>query len=348
MQTETSMRGVLKSLLQFLLGMGIIALAGFLVFILRPKSNPPDDWKTAIPPNDVMALVEFQGAIWSGGKDGLYRIDPDNGDVLEQVEVENGPNFRFTRALLVDQGRRDLWVGHLHGLSRFDGQSWQTFRAADGLSDDQVLSLTLDPQRNLWIGTRSGLSILDQAREQISPPLGESPQRPISVLFFDQRDNLWAGNGFSMEGGLYQYDGEQWETFGTEQGLAHPMVNSILQTPEGQLWFGTGLASQGGLSIREGKTWQTITEADGLAGGKVRYLFRDQDGVYWVGSEYYGIVRMGSDGWQTFTPDYGLAGWEVKAMLQDSAGNLWLGTENGLTRISQSAWQDLDNFSFDE
>ena len=32
---------------------------------------------------------------------------------------------------------------------------------------------------------------------------------------------------------------------------------------------------------------------------------------------------------------------EVKDMLQDSAENLWLGTENGLTRFSSQAWQDL-------
>jgi ligand-binding sensor domain-containing protein len=348
MQAEKTPRGVLKTWLQFTLGMGLIALAGFAVFILRPRPDLPQGWKTIIPPNDVMALVEYQGSIWSGGKDGIYRLDPTSGEVLAKIEAAGGPDFRFTYALLVGKQAVDLWVGHLNGLSHFDGESWQTYTQVDGLSDDQVLSLAHSPNGVLWIGTRAGLSIYDPAEEQISPLSTEAPQTAISVLFFDPQGNLWAGNGFTKEGGLFKFNGHLWESLGIEQGLAHPMVSSILSTLDGELWFGTGLGALGGLSIMDEQIWRTITEQDGLAGGKVRYLFQDQNGVFWVGSEYYGIVRMAQAGWQTLSPDIGLAGWEVKAMLQDSGGNLWLGTENGLTRISHAAWQDLDSIPFME
>jgi ligand-binding sensor domain-containing protein len=348
MPAENSPRAALKSWLQFLLGMGVIALAGLAVFILRPKANLPPGWMTVIPPNDVMALVEYQGSIWSGGKDGLYQLDRSSGELLAKVEVDDGPDFRFTYALLVGKQGHDLWVGHLNGLSHFDGENWQTYTHDDGLSNEQVLSLAHNPNGELWIGTRTGLSRYDPAGEQISPLSSEAPQTAISVLFFNPGGNLWAGNGFSKEGGLFKYDGHHWESLGIEQGLAHPMVSSILNTHDGELWFGTGLGALGGLSIMDGQTWRTLTEESGLAGGKVRYIFQDQAGVFWVGSEYYGIVRMAQAGWQTLTPDHGLAGWEVKAMLQDLDGNLWLGTENGLTRISHAAWQNLDALDFSE
>ena len=93
-----------------------------------------------------------------------------------------------------------------------------------------------------------------------------------------------------------------------------------------------------------GTNWeidQRLSQDDGLAGEKVRSIFEDQNGTLWFGSEYDGIALNDGQSWRIFTPKTGLAGWEVKDMLQDSAENLWLGTENGLTRLSSQAWQDL-------
>lgn len=338
MLSENTSRSTLKSGLQFLLGVGIVAGIGLAIFILRPQPDLPKGWLEIVPPSDVMALAEFHGEIWAGGKDGLYRIDPLTGTILEKVEVADGPRFKFTYALLVVENGDMLWVGHNRGLSRYDGQSWQTLTLADGLSDDQVLSFASAPDQGLWIGTRAGLSFYDHAREEFSPQSAGAPQTSISVLFIDDQEILWAGNGYSTKGGLFRFDGHNWESLGVEDGLPHHMVNSILQTTDGELWFGTGFSQMGGIAIFDGQGWKSIKKDAGLAGHKVRYLFQERAGVIWAGSEYDGIVRMNKPGWQTFTPENGLAGWEVKAMLEDTAGNLWLGTENGLTRIKAGAW----------
>lgn len=345
MPPEKSGLTALKSWLQFIVGMAIIALLGFSFLRLRSRPDLRSGWLAIVPPNDVMALVEYQGAVWSGGKDGLYRLDLASGKLLEQIVVEEGPDFRFTKALLVSEDGTGLWVGHLHGLSYFNGITWQTYTRANGLADDHVLALAHHPAAGLWIGTQAGLSFYDPAQGEISVIAEESTQTAISVLFIDRQANLWAGDGYTKEGGLFKYDGSHWASLGVKDGLVHPRVNVILETDDGWLWYGTGFSALGGLSIYDGQAWQTITKEDGLAGEKVRYLFQDAADVIWVGSEYNGIVRMGDLGWQTFTPENGLVGWEIKAMLQDSLGNLWLGTENGLTRISHKAWLALDDFS---
>ncbi len=98
-----------KSLLQFFLGIGLAAAAGGAVWMLRPRPEIPPGWQIVRPPTDVMALALYQDALWSGGKDGVVRIDPVSGSLLETVEVE-GKGFRFVTSLLAPHDGT-LWVG---------------------------------------------------------------------------------------------------------------------------------------------------------------------------------------------------------------------------------------------
>ncbi len=77
-----------------------------------------------------------------------------------------------------------------------------------------------------------------------------------------------------------------------------------------------------------------MTKADGLPGEKARSIFEDSSGRMWLGSEYDGVVAMGSGGKRLLTPKQGLSGWEVKEMVEER-GVLWLATEAGVTRIER-------------
>jgi ligand-binding sensor domain-containing protein len=327
------------STVQFFAGLAIVALIGFAAFNFWPRADPPPGWQTIRPPYDVMALAEFNGHIWAGGRDGLLAIDRQTGRPLEKISDEL--DFKYVTALLVTNAGGTLWVGHMDGLSQLNTDGWKTYGQDDGLPDNRILSLAEDRATNLWIGTRSGIARWSKGEFQAPSegyPLGSEP---VSVIYADSGGRLWFGNGYSTSGGLARYDGARWRSYSTEDGLAHHMVNAILEDEKGWLWFGTGFSSLGGASIYDGQSWRTITKEDGLAGEKVRSLFLDSASSLWVGSEYDGIALQEEGGWRIYTPDDGLAGWEVKAMLQDSQDNLWLGTEGGLTRIGSSAWRNL-------
>ncbi len=67
----------------------------------------------------------------------------------------------------------------------------------------------------------------------------------MSSIVEERGGNLW----FGTWEGVSRYDGEQFVTFTTEDGLAHNRVYCILQDGEGNLWFGT----QGGVGWQEGE-----------------------------------------------------------------------------------------------
>lgn len=339
MPAKPTTRRRLKSLAQLISGVALVALVGLLARFLMARPATPG-WITIHPPRDVNALVIYQDQLWSGGKDGLYQIDLESGVVLQKLTPASGPDFSFTTSLVLTPDEKQLWIGHQGGVSSFDGTSWEHYTEEQGLPDNQVLALLYHPGRGMWVATTRGLVELDPETGQISLPPFKQTRGAFSVLYLDSQDVLYAGNGYSKEGGLLSYDGENWQEITPEDGLAHPMVNAILETDDGKLYFGTGFSNQGGLTIKSGESWASIAKEDGLAGNKVRYLFQDQNGTLWVGSEFEGIAVQGQE-WTVLTPQEGLAGWEVKAMLQDQAGRLWLGTENGLSRVDQDTWWEI-------
>lgn len=328
-----------KSAFQFLIGIAVIVMIGILAFTLWPRPQVPPGWTIIRPPQDVMAVVEFEDAIWAGGRDGLALIDRESGELVREIEINGG--LDFVTSLLIDPDGKTLWIGHLNGLSRLAGDTWKTYTTEDGLLNDRVFSLGWDSEGILWVGTDKGVMWFDGVEFHPAPGQAEVLQGPVSVIHQDRMDRLWFGNGQTTDGGLVMFDGEHWHEFTVENGLVHNMVNAILEDSDGLVWIGTGFANLGGLSLFDGTKMLSFTVEGGLAGPKVRSLYLDGVGNLWAGSEYDGVALVTPSGTKYFTPDDGLSGWEIKSMLQDSEMNLWLGTENGLTKIDQEAWMEL-------
>ena len=78
---------------------------------------------------------------------------------LEAIDVAYNPNYIV--ALEVDNDGA-VWCGTWGGgLSRFDGESWETYTVADGLPGNHVFMLHVDPEGQLWVGTSNGLARYD-------------------------------------------------------------------------------------------------------------------------------------------------------------------------------------------
>lgn len=332
------MRQFWKPAVQFLSGVLLVAGLSGLILILRPRPVAPEGWQIIRPPVDVAALVWYDGAVWAGGRDGLVRIDPASGVLLEDVRIE-GNALRFVYALLVTR-EGDLWVGHAQGVHLFRGGRWERLSSVGDTPLVRVYALLQTRNGAIWIGTETGLIRLHHAQAIIFTRDDGLASNVVSVLFEDSRGVLWAGNGMTMEGGLSAWDGTTWRAYDCP---VHPMINAIIEDHNGVLWFGAGFAARGGISRFDRTTWSVITRADGLAGDKVRSLFQDADGGIWAGSEYDGVAHLTDSGWEVFDADDGFSGAEIKAIMQTSDRDMWFGTDNGITRIRASFFEQRAN-----
>src|SRR5689334_2189533 len=69
----------------------------------------------------------------------------------ENFTTTNGLPDNHVFCVLVDGHR--IWAGTEGGLGLYEGGAWKSFRVADGLAHQAVLSLALDKRTgDLWVG----------------------------------------------------------------------------------------------------------------------------------------------------------------------------------------------------
>ena len=218
---------------------------------------------------------------------------------------------------ILEDRQGQLWVGsgHLYnnpagaGLSRYDGQNWTTYTTADGLVSDTVLSLAEDRQGQLWIGTDKGGNRLDGAR---FAPVAPLQGKTILTIAADLHGHLWFGTSFD---GIRRYDGQNWTTYTTADGLTNDQVCAIEPDQMGNLWFGT----VSGASCYQQGTWAHFTTADGLAHNGVLSTLEDRQGNLWFGT-FRGVSRYDGTAFTRLEP---LTDWRVWSIMADRQGQLW-------------------------
>lgn len=331
---------------------GLLASAAFVFwgfFILIRKTQSENDqpsqgeWQIIRPPFDVSAIAMQDGIVWAGGKDGLYWLDQNSTQPVE--EFAPGQNLELVRALLVDAAGI-LWVGHQNGLSRYKDGEWRTFTISDGLPDNRVNVITLDQKDRMWVGTWGGVAILeDDSWSSVSQADGLLDNM-VNVILHGQNGGIWFGSYVAPRGGLSYLKDDHWEYFDTSNGLPHNNITCLEETESGDIWVGTGLFDRGGAVAFQTseivpKIVQRLSIENGLAGEKVRSIFEDRDGVLWIGSEYDGLVLMSGNKFLKISLEDGLSHPEIKTIIQDERGNIWLGTRDGITRIPADALREL-------
>ncbi|MCU0241869.1 MAG: transcriptional regulator [Vicinamibacteria bacterium] len=306
--------------------------------VARPRPLP-QGWQVIRPPDDVFALAVDGSALWAGGRDGVFSIDRATGRVLGRL-VAPAP-LLYVRALLREPGQ-GLWIGHQAGLTLYDGASFRTYTARDGLPNAAITSLLIDRRGRLWVGTFAGAAVREGAGYRILTERDGLLDRMVNVMLEDRRGGIWLGSYTAPKGGLTWIDDERRATFSTQSGLPHNNINALVVIDESTIWAATGFYDRGGAAELkfEGGHWRvarTYNKKDGLAGDKARSLFQGRDGTLWCGSEYDGIAYRRGGAWRVLTEQDSLSNNEVRALAQDPEGTLWLGTRSGLTRLSAEA-----------
>ncbi len=147
-------------------------------------------------------------------------------------------------------------------------------------------------------------------------------QLVAQAVFQDRDGYIWIGT----QAGLNRYDGNQFEIFSIQQGLANDWINAITQDSTGRIWIGTN----GGLSSwlpDEGFTNYNI--AYGLINTRVYSVVIDAKGGKWCGTNM-GLCYWNGPESYTFIEKLGPPETKINTILLDHTNRLWIGTDAGL------------------
>jgi PAS domain S-box-containing protein len=259
-----------------------------------------------------------------------------------------------------------LWMGTYGGLARFNGRSFRTTTAQDGLTSNTVLDIVSDAAGRLHVATGGGGACV-VATDAISciDTGGGLPDNHVNRILVDEDGARWIGTS----GGLVLVrDGEVIRTWADEgDGLPSPEILSLARDDRGLLWAGTA----DGLARMENRRFEEVGR-DGLAGRRVtallvstrgllvgtnRGLFvvaeggvrpvedpslpesvwvtdiaAGQDGTVWIAT-LSGAIRWNAAGMKRLTTREGLSNDAVNRVLVDREGSVWFATETGANQL---------------
>lgn len=216
------------------------------------------------------------------------------------LSMENGLANNSVYCTIQDRAGL-MWFGTFGGLSRYDGESFVTYRPHQGaggagfLAASVVFSLLEDSQGRLWVGTDGG---------------GLARYKPDTDSFEVFRANS-----------------------AKEGSLTSDRVLALAEDRKGAIWVGLGDGTLGIFDYST-KTFKAIRPASAES-SPIRCILVDAWGVVWAGTEGSGLLRYdaASGNFETFRHNPGnknsIASNIVRSLLEDSEGRIWAGLGGG-------------------
>jgi signal transduction histidine kinase/ligand-binding sensor domain-containing protein len=332
-----------------------------------------DSWTTenGLPQVSVNSICQTRdGFIWMTTFGGLVRYD---GLRFQTFTTGNTKGLRTGRFIqLKEDGEGNLWIStEGQGVTRYRDGVFTTFTTENGLPDNNVLLLDLDPSGTLiletenrilkWDGdkfidypsmpnephirpllrTRGGTWYLQNSRLQkfkdgdllVDFPTGLDVPR----MFEDSSGREWIADGGKNL--LVTFKDGELVTHTAQEGFPEIRLGTAVESRTGQLWFG----SDRGLFLFEQEKFTRFTTDDGLVRGMINALYEDREGTLWVGTTG-GLSKLTRRTVTPYSTNDGLANDNVYPIYEDHSGKIWIGSWAGLTVYENGAFKKIEAF----
>lgn len=244
--------------------------------------------------------VDNHGAAWIGDDTGLYRFENDSVTKLDTGSAVADENFG--KVCLFSKTGEKIWSSSSgKGLQEFQNGKFHVYTVADGLVDNEILSLTEDRSGRLWIASKSGLgSFLDGVFTNFTTANGLTNNH-VRDVYEDVDGTLWIG---TYGGGISRYRDGKFASITSENGLPENIASRILLDDRDNFWV---LGNRGVYSVNrnslnsfaDGNTKAVYCNVYGIAdgmktsegnGGNQSAGWKTSDGKLWFAMIEGGII----------------------------------------------------------
>ncbi|MFM7900511.1 MAG: two-component regulator propeller domain-containing protein, partial [Bacteroidota bacterium] len=305
--------------------------------------------------DNAIVTSTFNNGLAIFSKNGFQRINTS----------ENLPSNIVKSAIIDREGI--YWIGTWSGLCKWNSEKFTQYTHENGLSNNNLLSLSADPNNGVYFGTLTGG--LNKLSDGVISSIGSDEglgNLSIWCQYTDTDGQIWIGtesgpamldpltkkttfpylelnylNVFSInrnlngelllgtEDGLFVYpkSGES-RKIGVKDGLPDGPVKSIISDAGGRIWIGTGK----GLFISENGITIDANKKFGLQPAPITSISFGSEKTIIVCSNGSGchIINPNGNLIQTLDENLGLSNNVCLSAFVDSRQRLWIGTSSGV------------------
>ena len=253
----------------------------------------------------VSMLVDRDGFLWVGSREGLFRYDgydtlaylPDttDPDAISDIDIRH----------IYEDSSGNIWVGtNTGGLNRLDPDTGKFVHyrhdSSDpgSLADDSVYGIVEGPDGALWVGTQKGLGRLDRATGRFELFVHD-PNDPGSLphdwtyrLYFGPGGTFWIG---TIGGGIARWNpvAGNFSRFDIAALTGGPEgrndVFAILEEGSGTVWLGT---REGLVRLDPASNRAEAVDLGEQSGYRpvITSMLADREGRLWLGTMVRGVL----------------------------------------------------------
>jgi ligand-binding sensor domain-containing protein/two-component sensor histidine kinase len=293
------------------------------VFLFSNKKLIPLTNNYSMPKSLVISsmFVDNDKSIWLSTKQGTYRLR-DNGTTTH-FNKNNG--LPFEDAKIVFQDKEDnIWIGTDGGglLKFYSKQEFVTFKKADGLPSEQIMSI-VQRGKEIWFSTYTEGVFKKEGENYYHYTTNNGlPNNTVWASAIDKTGNIWLGTS----SGLSKFNGKRFENFFIEDGLPSDRVTALFEDKQSRLWIGC----KDGIAIYQNEKFTSIQDTLGFYGYRTRSIKQDQNGTIWLGCKN-GVYKTtsGKEFELVLDVDSIALNSEIYS-IEISDENLFIGTSTGL------------------
>ena len=281
------------------------------------------------------------------------------GPAGHSVNLFNGTRFRSMapkgfhehpswgwHQILLESRTGEWWGATKQGLCRYgkskaadlDGKNPQVCYSRDSI----FFRVFEDSKGGIWASAQSKIgdrlmrwnpeqnTIVEFPAPRIS---GEASDDLVSAFAEDPQGNIWMG---LYKGGLYRFNGRQFQLFQRRDGLPGGPIVALLASGGG-LWIGSNGGGLGRVvdTGAERPRIEVYSTDRGMASNAIQCLVEDLQGRIYAGTGK-GVDRLDPKNGHIrhFSSVDGLAHGEFKSAFRDRSGALWFATTQGLSKLT--------------
>lgn len=203
---------------------------------------------------------------------------------IEKTLTETDGLASNTVLTIFEDSLGNIWFGTTDGVTRYDGERFQTFTTEDGLAQNTIGLIFEDQPGALWFADGMLSSLLERGK-----PMDMSfMEIPLSELAKElDNETPTETEAPAPLRGVSRYDGHAFRIFTTDDGLLRDTVKDIFEDETGMLWFATSL----GVNYYNGEKFDHLI-MHGPIGmnilpdwwSQVTAIAEDTAGNFWFGS----------------------------------------------------------------
>lgn len=294
-----------------------------------------------------------------------------NAAMAQQVNIKL---YTSVRGLVYEDSNGYLWMGSVNGISRFDGKGFLNFGLKDGLPSLSAWVSLEDSHHRLWISSSKGMARLI-GNKFVTYPLSDNLTIGYNFGITEtSKKQIWA----FTDKGVYQFNDSVWQKIKLFPGYENEGCRGIIET-DSVLYvnYGSVLVYLNGenkwhiiekhdypigpyfnLLHKHGNTLLISTRdaiykiennrliplVKGLKGTSYFTFFIDSRDRLWYyfteGDKTFHVSEPGN--WQRFNQQIPNHYGQATFISEDSHNNIWIGTQEGLLKIQQVAFSEIN------